>query len=504
MARLEFYKPFKEASLRDLTAMRADSRTREVTSVDGKAKWVVRGSDGDSMSILLSKALSGEPGHVEVGLTLDTSGSLSPEVIQRFNRLFKGTGVALLWYHRAGGVRLNIPGKWLDIPSSVRYSWASGLVHYTDRSGSGWVAVRPKGAKVETISTAVAFVPERSVGSAIEAAVAAGEAYEAGLRAEREVPVEVAAAIATPEVQPSTLKAPKAPRVDERGIFKYPLVTPLTEVVVTTDTLAGLDRLWAMHVAGKRQVMAFVGPTGTGKTSLAYNLAAKHDVGIMVFDAMGAREFSDWVGTTHMRDGETKFIPSGFLQAIDADGPYAGQFRIILIDEVTRAESTGALNVLMPVLHGFSSLYVPEMGRGVNIDPAVMFVLTANRGSQYGGTVGMDLAVIDRVASWVMFDYMSADAEAALLVRRTGITRENALLLHRAATQVRNVASRGDLPEGGGVSTRRLITAAEKVVGGFNLYDAAAWSWLGAYPSEGSPSEKDTVQSTIESVLRGR
>ena len=282
------------------------------------------------------------------------------------------------------------------------------------------------------------------------------------------------------------------------------MLTKKSEVRVKTDMKEDLDAVWATHVSGEREVLAIIGPTGTGKTSLAYNLAAIHGIPVMTFDAVGAREFSDWVGTTHLRGDRTEFVPSGFLTAIDADGPYGGIPRMLLIDEVNRAESSGALNALIPILHGFASLYVPELGRGVSIDPTVMIVLTANRGSQYSGTVGLDLAFVDRVTSWAKLDYLESSEEESLVIERTGLEQDKARRLCMAVQKVRDAAGRGELPEGGGISTRRLLIAASKVHRGMPMHRAASLTWLGSYSEEGgSTSEHQVVKSAIDGVLRG-
>lgn len=291
---------------------------------------------------------------------------------------------------------------------------------------------------------------------------------------------------------------------DPRGLFKFPVLTKRSEVILKAEDIEDLDAVWASHADGERECIAIVGDTGTGKTSLANNLAARHDVGVFTFDAVGAREFSDWVGTTHLRGDRTEFVPSGFLQAIDADGPYAGQTRIVLVDEVTRAESTSALNALVPVLHDFASIYIPELGRSVAVDPAVLFILTANIGSQFTGTVGLDIAFADRVTAWAEMKTLDAEPEKDLVITRTGLDEQKASRLCLAAAQVRAAAARGELPEGGGISTRRLLVAARRAKRGMSLQRAAYLSWMRSYSAEGgSSSERTVVKSAIDGVLRG-
>lgn len=479
MSRLEYIDPLVGGTC--ATAKRAALDSRVIVDVDGSDRFHYHVTDGDDhLFVRVGFDATDTASITYVLAEVPGPGTItSPAIVQRFNRLFRDLPGELLWYHRTGKVQYHLPGQWLDLPVTVKYE--GGRVSY--RQGAGdWVAVSP-----------VAVRPVRAphAPKPVAAPVAA--------------PGPAVAPTATPQpvARPEASSPPPSAHGDTRGLFKFPVVTKRSEVIVKADVATGLDGLWALHLQGHRQVVAIVGPTGTGKTSLAYNLAARHSVGIMTFDSAGAREFSDWVGTTHLRDGETKFIPSGFLSAIDADGPYGGQPRIILIDEVNRAESSGALNALVPVLHGFGTLYVPELGRGVNIDPTAMVILTANRGMQYA-VVALDLALSDRVTAWVKMEYIEPDREKALIVERYSLLEEDASRLVAAAQRVRDAANRGELPEGGGVSTRRLMQAAEKVEGGFTLLAAASWTWTGAYSDEGgSNSESTIVQAAIDAVLRG-
>ena len=385
-------------------------------------------------------AVTGFSAHLEAGIT--------PVVVQRVNRLLVGTGVEVKWYFRTNDVRVHVGRGWHALPLDLLVTRdPAAPMEWTvvaqDPTGKVVASTGPRAAKV---AKAVKVAPVKVAPAPAPAPVRAPTPVPMTLPV-REVVAEPAPAAVTvpalPEPAPAPVKVAPAPRTAPTGLFRFPALTEAGEVVIKPDTAQHLDLLWGMHTAGKRQVIALVGPTGTGKTSLAYRLAARHGVGVMVFDAAGAREFSDWVGTTHLRDGRTEFLPSGFLTAIDADGPFGGQPRIVVIDEVNRAESSGALNALIPVLHGFGSLYVPEMGRSVNVDPTVMVVLTANRGTAYAGTVGMDLALQDRVTAWLRLDYLEEKDERALLMSRTGIDEAQATRLTAAAVRIRDAAGRG-------------------------------------------------------------
>ncbi len=434
-----------------------------------------------------------------------------PSIVQRVNRLLKGTGAEFKFYHRSGDTRLNIPGSWLALPRTVSgvstTVWSSppappGFTG-SARSTLSWdfkqdgvsfgIASTPPSSPIATAAVAPVPVPYLSPSTSPDDEEVDVVPPEEPEEAEKpsEDPTEDVAALLT------------VMHGDERGLFTFPEVDKKTQVIIPADMLEDLDLHWKLHVQGHRQILAMVGPTGTGKTSLAFNLAARKGVGIMTFDAVGAREFGDWVGTTHLRDGKTEFIASGFLDAIDADGPYAGMHRIILIDEVNRAESSGALNALMPVLHGFGSIYVPEIGRAVKVDHTAMVIMTANRGSQYAGTVGLDRALADRVTAWFKLEYLTNGTEVDVVVTRSDCTVEEATALCKAGDSIRRADERGELPEGGGISTRAVIEAAIKVKGGAPLHRAATRAWVGLYPEEGgSSSEAAVVQTAIDGVLR--
>jgi hypothetical protein len=484
VARLEHMFPLRERGNVLLNRVNADPRVKVMhADIDG-LKYIVKG-DG------WKAGAHGDGLYVDIGFDV-TSGLLtyakvlvypnpSATVVQRFNRLFKDLPGDLVWYHRTKQVQYHLPGQWLDLPVEVLYQptktpqvlWrADGTSTWADASA------KPKPAP-----------PVRRPAASPR-------------------PVAPVAAPSTAPAAPAPSVTPVAPVAmskvhgDPNGLFKFPVLTKKSEVVMKAEDIEDMDAVWASHSDGERECIAIVGPTGTGKTSLANNLAARHDVGIFTFDAVGAREFSDWVGTTHLRGDQTVFIPSGFPRCIDADGEYAGQQRIVLIDEVTRAESTGALNTLVPVLHDFASLYVPELGRSVAVDPAVLFILTANIG--YAGTVTLDLAFSDRVTAWVEMKNLDPDPEKALVVTRTGLDEGLAARLCLAANQVRGAWQRGELPEGGAISTRRLLIAARRAKRGMSLQRSAYLSWLRSYSEEGgTSSERTIVKSAIDGALRG-
>jgi hypothetical protein len=306
-----------------------------------------------------------------------------------------------------------------------------------------------------------------------------------------------------PVVEPSPLKAAKADPVgDPSGVFSWPSTS--SGIITPRGTEADLDRVWAMHVAGDRQVISLIGPAGVGKTSLAYDLAVRNKVPIAKIDGAGAVTFADWVGSTgateHNGATVTAFRPSGFLQAVRANGPMAGIERIVLLDEVNRSESSAANNALIPVLDHTGSLYVPDYGKAVPLDPKVMFVMTANMGGEFTGTVGLDAALTDRVTHWVEMTYPTKSVEVKLVQDRTGLDVVNATALVDCAGRIRDMAGRDEIVSG--IGPRRVLMAARKIVAGFSPRAACYSTWALAYTSEGKPSERDNVKSAIDAGFK--
>lgn len=156
------------------------------------------------------------------------------------------------------------------------------------------------------------------------------------------------------------------------------------------------------------------GPTGSGKTSLVRQLAAKLNYPVFDVTGHGRMEFADLVGHLTVIDGTMTFQHGPLALAMK----YGGMFLINEIDLMDPATLTG----LNGVLDG-DPLTIPENGGEViTAHPMFRFVATANTNGGadatglYQGTVRQNLAFMDRF--WLCeVQYPAASAEAALLER---------------------------------------------------------------------------------------
>jgi hypothetical protein len=464
---------------------------------------------------------------------VSASSSMTADECERLNRLTRGTKFPKFetnW--RTGTVCANLPGKRHPLPISITaeldtsgivipgtLAWLpvtvapSPSVVVSSPSPSVTVAeltpaavaaivVPPTVASVGMATARAALSPQPTPPVSGEPGTAraalTGHVAKAATKGRRTVsPVKA-------PTEPSPLKAARTEPVgDPTGVFTWP--TKGSGIITPRGTDRKLDIIWKMHNAGKRQVISLIGPAGVGKTSLAYDLAARHGVPIAKIDGAGAVTFADWVGSTGAteRNGATvtAYRPSGFIQACRADGPMAGIPRIILLDEVNRSESSAANNALIPVLDHTGSLYVADYGRSIPLDPAVMYVMTANMGGSYTGTVSLDQALIDRVTHWVDMVYPTPVAESKLVQDRTGLNETDANSLVAAANQIRQMAGRGEIVEG--IGPRRVLMAADKMVAGFTGREAGHDTWSLAYSNEGGgTSERNNVKSAIDAHFK--
>lgn len=130
-----------------------------------------------------------------------------------------------------------------------------------------------------------------------------------------------------------------------------------------------------------------------------------------------------------------------------------------------------------------------------------MYIMTANMGGSYTGTVALDQALVDRVTHWVDMVYPTPVAESKLVQDRTGLDNVQSDALVAAANQIRGMAAKTEIVEG--IGPRRVLMAARKIVGGFTPRSACYSTWALAYSNEGgSTSERNNVKSAIDGFFK--
>lgn len=181
----------------------------------------------------------------------------------------------------------------------------------------------------------------------------------------------------------------------------------------------------------------FCGPSGTGKTSFAYAIAAKCNANLLEFNADFYQQRSSLVGSWRVNEHGTYF-EKGVLPIAMEKGYW------LLVNEID-TWSPDLLNVIKPVLEEDSRLPLPELG-GILLRPHPDFRIfsTANtwgRGDDrgiYGGTTHvLSDADIRRWAVKIPIQYLAPDREIAMLRAKFPLTQKQAERFVKVAGRVR-------------------------------------------------------------------
>lgn len=249
--------------------------------------------------------------------------------------------------------------------------------------------------------------------------------------------------------------------------------------------------------------MLVVGPSGCGKTEGLKRLAEEFQIPFYKVDCGSITTIDRWVGHKEIVAGpngpETKYVLSEFLQWISGDGFEPG---LVDLDEINRLHPQ-LLNIVIPILDGSQSIWVPDLGVRVPVHPGTMIAATANLGVGYSGTHGMDIALHDRFGVVMEQTFPPIPEEVAILTRRTGLDDQRAQTLVTVATQARAKANQGEVSKF--VSTRALIDWARWVTTGMSMTDAAEATIVKKFSEDGgSQSERAILRLIVQGVCAGK
>ena len=253
--------------------------------------------------------------------------------------------------------------------------------------------------------------------------------------------------------------------------------TSMDGFILKDEALGTLDRAWAARQRGDVGAVLITGPAGTAKTMMVRSFAAKVGARYLKVECATIRSVDDWSGGLK-QDPNTKTWAhqwSAFAKALREAKP-----TVILLDELTRTESTAALNGILGLLDETGTLSVTDANTVLRLPPGIMIVATANIGPEFVGTLPLDGAVRQRFRGGVRMDYPTEALEAKLLCDRHGIARDVADRLVAIADQQRKHRDDAQrFPSGNIISTRTLLGMAAEIRDGASHRDAV-WSVLRA------------------------
>ncbi len=212
-------------------------------------------------------------------------------------------------------------------------------------------------------------------------------------------------------------------------------------------------------VVENRRVM-LIGHTGSGKTSLIEQIAARSAHGVLRANMNGQTTIGDFVGFWTVKGGATEWV-DGVLPIAMREGLW------LIIDELDFAEPA-ILAVLTAVLETSGRLMLKEKGNEI-VEPHPDFRLFATANAvgamsqfrhMYQGANLMNEAFLDRWRVYLI-DYLSPGEEAEVLQRTLGpaMTAAMAHTLAAFAADCRAAFAREDLATA--FSTRRLLDWAQ-------------------------------------------
>jgi hypothetical protein len=197
--------------------------------------------------------------------------------------------------------------------------------------------------------------------------------------------------------QAADLQAPDT--MSSPGKLDEDTVQPLTEFVPDRDPLyvpeGSYFKLVKLFKSKRWVPMWITGPTGVAKTMSIEQACAVAGREFFRIQITKESDEAALLGTFHLRNGETEFVQSRVITAMERGG-------VLLLDECDLASDKAMC--LQPVLEG-KSVYLTRANRTVTPAPGFQCVATANtkgRGDDTGmyfGTNMVNEAFLDRIAA---------------------------------------------------------------------------------------------------------
>jgi MoxR-like ATPase len=255
-----------------------------------------------------------------------------------------------------------------------------------------------------------------------------------------------------PEVVPGKLSevrvvAVSKPRSKDRGAIEV-------EFVRTID-FALDEGLWVEPVL-KLKLQALLetgsnilldGPQGSGKTTLAREVARALDMEYVYFNCASIFEATDFLATLQVRATgsggvETVWVPSDILRAFGQARQEPDRLFLVFLDELNRCREM-ARNGIMPALDSTRRMYNPVTGSIEPIPDNVLWIAAINNGAQFTGTTSVDPAQLDRFAPLKVGYPPAREEERILHDRYPAVPRKTVRRLVKLANVVRDDAELG-------------------------------------------------------------
>jgi len=214
---------------------------------------------------------------------------------------------------------------------------------------------------------------------------------------------------------------------------------------------------------GKVTNILVKGPTGTGKSELARQVAANWGRPFAVIPVGGVDSANSIFGRVDLENNETVYRKGLLLQAIETPNC------VIHLEEINRPENDKALNAIFSILDDTSrSVWIDEIAQLIRVADGVTFFASLNEGFEFIGTMPLDLALKNRFAIKLELGTLPEHYEAMMLSQRVeGLGVQEAKTLVESVNKLR-VNQLAPIE----VSTRDMLNIAEFQLLGMDFQSA--------------------------------
>ena len=250
--------------------------------------------------------------------------------------------------------------------------------------------------------------------------------------------------------------------------------------------------LYAME--NKGEPILLIGPTGSGKTSIFEQAAARLNRPVTRINLDGDVTRSDLVGQWILNGDNQMQFHHGPLPKAMKEG------RILIVDEID-AGAAPVVMVLQAVLEG-KPLSLLETSEVIKPHADFRLMATANTNGQgdesglYAGTQPQNYALFDRFTMVEKVDYAPAKEEMEIVVRQAGITDAGKVItnLVKVANMIRAAHKAGETVCT--MSTRNIVNIARKL----QVFGDIKRAYLTAYLNKLSGDDLDKCNEMIQRV----
>jgi len=233
------------------------------------------------------------------------------------------------------------------------------------------------------------------------------------------------------------------------------------------------------------------GDPGSGKTDFCKRIAEAHGMPFYRVNVGAIRTPRDWFGHWEFIAGQTVFVKSRFIDAIQKPG-------VIALDEFNRV-TPDIHNSIYTILDHNREVYVEETKEYVKVHPQCIFLATENRGRSHTGIFAEDIAIEDRFVI-IRLELPPIDVMSDILVKYHGAKERDALLFARFTHKLNELYNEEVLSKATGF--RSAITASVLVKRGQHLKTAIKYAFVNRFsPVGGVDSEQTTVLQVVQAYL---